>query len=239
MTNTRQRDYTKGKVYKIEALNSDEGDIYIGSTTKEFLSQRMVAHRSKYRQWLKNKMIGELTSFQLFQKYGVYNCYITLIENVNASSRDELLQREKYYIKSLNCVNKCIPTQTRDEYKTNKKEEYNIPINIEKRFNAVCKFAEMYLYQTNDNNDFVILSDLKIIYTMSDKIDFKGCKISILKPSLEVIMNEKFIKKQKINNREFRSVMFGWKIKINQNSKFFNHIEILQSQLKTPKKLNQ
>ena len=33
--------YNNGKIYKIEPLNGEEGDIYIGSTTKEYLSQRM------------------------------------------------------------------------------------------------------------------------------------------------------------------------------------------------------
>ena len=44
------KDYSKGKIYKIEPIcDHDEGDIYIGSTTKEYLSQRMTLHRNDYK----------------------------------------------------------------------------------------------------------------------------------------------------------------------------------------------
>ena len=32
--------YNNGKIYKIEPVNGEEGDIYIGSTTKEYLSSQ-------------------------------------------------------------------------------------------------------------------------------------------------------------------------------------------------------
>ena len=38
--------YNNGKIYKIEPIvDHDEGDIYIGSTTKQYLSMRMDKHR--------------------------------------------------------------------------------------------------------------------------------------------------------------------------------------------------
>ena len=38
--------YSNGKVYKIEPISGgEEGDVYIGSTTKRYLSQRMNTHR--------------------------------------------------------------------------------------------------------------------------------------------------------------------------------------------------
>ena len=45
--------YNNGKIYKIEPINGEDGDIYIGSTTKEFLSQRLATHRGEYKQYLK------------------------------------------------------------------------------------------------------------------------------------------------------------------------------------------
>ena len=84
--------YGNGKIYKIECLSStDENDIYIGSTMKEHLSQRMDTHRTNYKQWLKGKG-AHVTSCDLFEKYGLENCRITLIETCPCESRDELLR---------------------------------------------------------------------------------------------------------------------------------------------------
>ena len=107
--------YSNGKIYKIEPINGEDGDVYIGSTTKEYLSQRMATHRGNYKFYLKGKGTT-ITSFKLFDKYGVDNCQILLLEAVNANSKDELHVREAHYIKTLDCVNKCIPLQTYREY---------------------------------------------------------------------------------------------------------------------------
>ena len=113
--------YNNGKIYKIEPIcDHDEGDIYIGSTTKQYLSQRMEKHRSYYRLWLKGK-VNNVTSFQLFEKYGVENCQIILLESVNVNSKDELHSREAHYIKSVICVNKVIPLRSKKEYREKNK----------------------------------------------------------------------------------------------------------------------
>ena len=76
--------YDNGKIYKIE---SDLGDlIYIGSTTKERLSSRLAQHVYVYRNKpkdgaLKKGKSPNYTSTILFDKYGVENCKIILIEN--------------------------------------------------------------------------------------------------------------------------------------------------------------
>jgi hypothetical protein len=119
--------YNNGKIYKIEPLNGEEGDIYIGSTTKELLCQRMASHRCDYKRW-KNGNDKKITSFDLFDKYGLGNCKIILIENVNAKSKDELISRESFFIKSLNCINKIIPDRKREEWvkdNIDRLKEYN------------------------------------------------------------------------------------------------------------------
>ena len=113
---TRQRDYSKGKIYKIMPMDGNDEDIYIGSTTKKYLSQRFTAHRGDYKNWSNGGNSSKLMSFDIFQKYGIENCVIVLIEEVNAKSKDELLSREAYYIKLLKCVNKMIPLRTKKEY---------------------------------------------------------------------------------------------------------------------------
>jgi len=50
-------DYANGKIYKIEPLNGEEGETYIGSTTKKTLAERMSRHRSHYKGWIKGEKI--------------------------------------------------------------------------------------------------------------------------------------------------------------------------------------
>ena len=112
--------YSNGKIYKIEPLNGEDGDVYIGSTTKEYLSQRMTAHRYDYKRYLEGKF-NNVTSFKLFDKYGIDNCKIILLELVNANSKDELHAREAHHIKLMTCVNRNIPLQTpKEHYEANK-----------------------------------------------------------------------------------------------------------------------
>ena len=108
--------YNAGKIYKIEPIcEHDEGDIYIGSTSKNYLSQRMVAHRNDYNRYKSGKR-NFVTSFELFEKYGIENCNIILLETVNANSKDELRSREGHYIKTLKCVNMNVAGRTYKEY---------------------------------------------------------------------------------------------------------------------------
>jgi len=79
--------YSRGRIYKIVCDGSDK--IYIGSTTKKYLSSRMVAHRAEYK-----KGKNCTSSRELFDKG---NCSIVLLENFSCTSKDELRQRERYY----------------------------------------------------------------------------------------------------------------------------------------------
>ena len=112
--------YANGKIYKIESINATEGDpdIYIGSTTKFYLSERMVLHRRDYIEYEKgNSKVGKITSFDIFDKFGVENCRIVLLDIFPCTSRDELTSRESYFIRNLKCVNKIIPNRTKEEYR--------------------------------------------------------------------------------------------------------------------------
>ena len=116
--------YNNGKIYKIEPIvEHEEHEIYIGSTTKDKLCQRMATHRRDYKLWKENKC-GRCMSYELFNRYGLDNCQIILVELVNANSKDELLSRESHYIKNLKCINKQLSIQTdeeRNEYLKNYK----------------------------------------------------------------------------------------------------------------------
>jgi hypothetical protein len=162
-----QKDYSKGKIYKIEPLDGEEGDIYIGSTCRERLSQRMTAHRSSYCNW-KNGKLNFTTSYNLFDKYGIENCKIILLELVNATTLDEILSREAFYIKSLKCINKVIPLRTTKQYHADNKEHYD-EIKREWRKNNVDKVKESKIksYQLNKNS---IKEKQKKYYEMNKEI---------------------------------------------------------------------
>ena len=106
--------YNNGKIYKIEDLNGEM--CYIGSTTKEYLSQRMTEHRQKYASWKKANS-DKFTVYDIFDKHGVSNCHIVLIEVCPCSSRDELTSREAHYIRTVECVNKVILDRGGVEYR--------------------------------------------------------------------------------------------------------------------------
>jgi len=114
--------YQLSKIYKIVPLNSeDDSDIYIGSTTKSTLAERMAEHRSKYRHWLEG--ISKVSSFRLFDKYGLENCYIFLIEEYPCNTKDELRAREGHFIITTPCINKNIAGRTDKRYREDNKEK--------------------------------------------------------------------------------------------------------------------
>ena len=112
--------YNNSKIYKIYSHIGP--NIYIGSTTKQYLSQRrMTKHRSSYKAWKNNKIRDHVRSFDLFDQYGIDNCKIELIEAKSCNDKDELRKLEGQYIRLLECVNKNIPGRTMDEVKTYQK----------------------------------------------------------------------------------------------------------------------
>ena len=98
------------KIYKLECLTL--GLIYIGSTTKKYLSERLVQHKCDYKKYQNNNH-HYVSSFKILENN---NYCIYLLDNVNYNTKDELLAREGYYIKTLECVNKCISGRTKKEY---------------------------------------------------------------------------------------------------------------------------
>jgi len=97
------KNYKNAKIYKIWSVLGDK--IYIGSTTKEYLSQRMTNHRSQYKCY-KNEKSLFVSSYILFDEYGVENCSIELLEAKECESIDEVRQLEGSYIRKLECVNR-------------------------------------------------------------------------------------------------------------------------------------
>ena len=97
--------YKNGKIYKI--VCNTTGKIYIGSTTV-LLCRRLAGHV------LDNKR-GKTTSCKEILDGG--NFSIVLIENLECDTKEQLLKRERYYIDSIECVNKYRPIVSVEEKK--------------------------------------------------------------------------------------------------------------------------
>ena len=156
--------YNNGKVYKIESHLGDK--VYYGSTTKKLLSQRMTKHRSDYKCWLKGKR-ELITSFNLFEEYGLENCKIILVESCPCETKDELKARESYYIRNFECVNKVIPDRTMKEYYEDNKSKI-LERAKEYQTNNKVKISEQKKeYQTNNK---VKISEQKKEYRTNNKV---------------------------------------------------------------------
>ena len=111
----KMTNYNNSKIYKIQSHVGEK--IYIGSTTKKLLCDRMTGHRYDYKRWKNGDKSRVYKSFEMFDEYGLENCKIILIENYPCNSRDELTSREAHHIRNTVCVNKYIPDRTREEYR--------------------------------------------------------------------------------------------------------------------------
>jgi hypothetical protein len=107
--------YQLGKVYKIVG----NGKIYVGSTCKRLLCQRLAGHHGTYKQYQKGKGCN-VTSHQCLTDP---DHYIELLELCPSDSKDELLKCERKWIDGLECVNKYIVGRTMKEYKEENKEK--------------------------------------------------------------------------------------------------------------------
>ena len=110
-------DYQQGKIYCIRSHQTDE--IYIGSTTKKYLSQRLAGHKSDYTKYLKGKQIY-VSSFKLLE---YDDAYIELISDYPCNSKAELNREEGKYHREMDCVNKRIAGRTQKEYDDDNKEK--------------------------------------------------------------------------------------------------------------------
>ena len=107
--------YQNGKIYKIYSY--ENADVYYGSTV-ESLSARIAKHRCQMKLYKEGKK-NYMTSFIILE---LTSAKIELVENYPCNTKEELLQREGYYIKNNNCVNKVIPDRNKKEWIEDNKE---------------------------------------------------------------------------------------------------------------------
>ena len=108
----------KGKIYKL--VDNTNENIYIGSTCNS-LNKRLSQHNSHYKRYLK-RQYGNMKSFDIIKNN---DFTIKLLEKCNIKTKQELYQRERYYIENNESVNKRIPCRTNKEYIENNKDKLN------------------------------------------------------------------------------------------------------------------
>jgi hypothetical protein len=114
----------------------------------------MAGHRSNHKQFLNNKKVRLVSVYTLFDNYGLENCKIELLELWSCNSLIELRQREGYYIKALECINKNIAGRTQREYafeNRDKTSELRKQHNIEHK-DAISEHRKQHY---NENKDTI------------------------------------------------------------------------------------
>jgi hypothetical protein len=113
--------YQQGKIYKLISSQTDK--IYIGSTCKKYLSQRLTAHKNSYKLYLKNNTCDYITSFEILKLEDVE---IILIETYPCNSKDELTARERHWMEQHKdiIINKVRPIINKEDKKEYYKEYY-------------------------------------------------------------------------------------------------------------------
>ncbi|MDR3597025.1 hypothetical protein [Clostridium sp.] len=104
--------FANGKIYK---LVSPSGLTYVGSTTQS-LAVRKGGHRRAHRSYQNGVNKDKVTSFSLFDE-DADNIDIVLIEKYPCVDKEELHQRERFFIENTQCVNKYLPITTPEEKK--------------------------------------------------------------------------------------------------------------------------
>jgi hypothetical protein len=135
-------DYQQGKIYCIRSHQTD--DIYIGSTTKKYLSQRLTHHKTQYRIYLKEG--GRyISSFKILEHD---NSYIELIENYPCNSKAELNREEGKYQREMDCINKNIAGRTKKEWREDNKQE----LKEKAKQKITCECGGKYSYDNKSQH---------------------------------------------------------------------------------------
>jgi hypothetical protein len=179
--------YKNSKLYKI--VDNTNDNIYIGATTKK-LCQRLAQHMTDYRKYLNGK-ITLITCFDIFKNN---NYEIILLEEFPCDNIEQLNKRKRYYIETLECINKIIPFKSVEE----KKERINNYNEINK--NKIAEKNKIYI----ENNKEKIAETQKIYRDKN-------------KDKIIIYRNEN---KERINNKKRESYKQN-KIKCAEKSKIY------------------
>ena len=137
--------YQDGKIYKV--VCNITGLVYIGSTTKQYLSQRLTTHLCNYRKFLNGKYSN--ISINEILKNGNYS--IILLKLCPCDTKDMLLMEERKFIETIDCVNiqrPIVPKEEKKEEARQRRKTYwkeNIEVIKEKqKVQILCDCGHYY-----------------------------------------------------------------------------------------------
>ena len=111
-----------GYVYCIYCKDTDKK--YIGSTTHD-INKRLSQHKYNYNRYInKNGSCQNLLYCSSYEVLEHDNYNIICLEVVNYENKKDLYNKEKLYIKNMDCVNKNIPNRKFKEYYKDNKDKY-------------------------------------------------------------------------------------------------------------------
>ena len=139
-------------IYKIFCPDGDIGDIYIGSTTNQRINDRFSGHKVHYKNWKEGKKT-HMTSFILFEKYGVDNCVIEVLEQFTYD-KNKIKERERYYIDINLCINIQMPGRSKKQYAIDNKEHLKIKAQENRIKNSVAIKARKKIYQETHKEQY-------------------------------------------------------------------------------------
>ena len=117
----KTKNYQNGTIYQVVDIAYEQ--CYFGSTI-DTLPNRFKGHKTTYQQYLNGNKRKYTSLFDMFDKFGIENCKIELVENYVCSSIAELHKREGYYIKNNDCINKNISGRSAKERYNDNPEPY-------------------------------------------------------------------------------------------------------------------
>lgn len=187
---TENNKLANAKIYRI--VSNVTGENYYGSTCEPTLARRLAKHRGHYKEYLRGTM-NYITSFKILE---TGNYEIVLVEKLeNCKSKDEMHQRERYYIENNECVNKVIVGRTHKEYKklyyvNNKdkiqdyliknKEKIKEKKKIYDKIYREAKKHQQYLKEQQDNQRRISKDDFNFIFECDSKMLLPKTYIDII-----------------------------------------------------------
>lgn len=94
----------------VYSITSPSGKVYVGSTEMT-VHKRKALHKSNYLRWKEGTVTERCSSCILFDE-GLDACVWEILEECE---KEVMLMRERHWIDSLTCVNKCLPYKTDEE----------------------------------------------------------------------------------------------------------------------------
>jgi hypothetical protein len=163
-------DYSTGKIYKLVSTMTDK--VYIGST-KLPLNERLNIHLNHYKSFL-NKKYHYVSSFLILEND---DYEIILIEDYPCETKEQLKDREQFYILSNECVNKNIPNRTKKQYYLDNKERIKNYYQINKeRFKNYYQNNKERFKNYYQNNKEILLENQKNYYSANKEVIYKKKK---------------------------------------------------------------